>query len=258
MILEAFKQIDEFNIDQLNGSLCVINTLLCAESDTTVVCTNIKDYYTTSLSKFEIYDHHFLVITGFLNEITTSDDNQSNKIIKKFIAVFSFCHWKLIIFSGVECTGEMITLMTTKQLYCIAQGKYFSDINSLLRFLQPFLVGNGASLMMNTPAKRKGNRDSCNVEHDYYQNIHWWHLFGINSNGTENPQAFYVWKVNNYISDIMFFMINNQSFIHSGEQNKRFKRIKFPVYTNMYTLLSILLSSGYQISFLKRNSIKVK
>lgn len=142
--------------------------------------------------------------------------------------------------------------MTTKQLYCITQGKHFSGVNVQLHFLQPFLVGNSTSLVMNTPTKRHGNRDSCNVKHDYYQNMHWWHPFGINTNGSyRKSSSFYVWKVN-----LKHRVFHIKSFIHSGEQNKRFYKIncKFPIYIQTCINYSAFY---YQISFFKKNSIKV-
>ena len=175
---------------------------------------------------------------GAMANAFISDNIQPMVNIRAIITmcVYSFYQWEQNSLMRCGCNGGIInyTVQQKPSLVCILQSITVTAAN--------------ASHLMNTFSEHNGGI-SYSVEHDSYQDMHFWHLFlaFISVNGAENFQI-YTWKVNSTKNTVKFIFMNNQKLLACSSDHDK-ARFQFLDYTRRHDI-----SSGYLIScnFLKR------
>ena len=192
---------------------------------------------------------------GAMANVFTSDYTQSTENIKGIlntsIALYSLIFYQWEQNNLVRCGGIIIP-SDTELLHYTADEK--PSTNLLLCFLQSITITAGnASHLMNILIEQYDRvpLDEHAVEHDSYQDMHFWHLVlaCISLNGTEKFLISHAWGVNG-TTDIM-----NQNLITCRKYSLFNKRLDlFLDYTRRHNI-----PSGYQIdcSFFKRKCFKV-
>ena len=187
---------------------------------------------------------------GVMGTVCTSDCIQSMESIKQIIttSIYSCYQWKQNNLVRGGCNKGIIILLDTKLLHCTAQQK-------LLCILQLITVTAGnASHLMNTFTEHN-DRISYNVEHDSYQDMHFWHLFllCISLNGAENFQI-YAWKVNSTKHTVKSFPKNNQNLLPCSSDHEKV-RIQFPDYARKHSISCGYLSWNFFIRKVRYSSL---
>ena len=233
---------------------------------------NISMYYDYDFSirttaKFTIHD--FTITTGAHNVVAVTVVLLESKKVTPL--TYSFYQWKLK--SLVKCGGNRKIITTvhvaTGSFYCTTQTKPLNDMNLMLYFLQSEITCIASQLMNIFSEHDKISLNSCSVECDSYQDIHRYHLC-ISLNGTGISKVYYVWKDNKIIKFMKFKSFVTEKSVFFNTNIKKYRKSHttvslsgkklnlFPhIIIGGYKQCSISLSSGYQIYFFKRNSIKV-
>lgn len=247
---------------QLFNSIHTVNSALSTGNISVVGYLNIyrDDDFCLRMSEIFVI-HHLFPIAG--------TPNAEIRLCRKLMLKLDYAENVKIILSAYwnfhslkdERNGEKITSMATTICYCTTQARRLSDINPLLNFLLSELACDTSNLINTFTEHDRKWLSNCNTERDSNQDIYWY-LECISLSGTEDSQAFNVWKVNNStkVMKFMFFMTDQ-----SGNEHKRVQIIvslsgkefiSFPDSTGKY-IQSSILSNGYQKIFFKRNKIKV-
>ena len=195
-----------------------------------------------------IFDHICVMNSpsnGAVANTFTSDYIQPVENIRAIITMCINSFEQNLAIGG--CNGGVITSLDTELLHNAQQNP------SINRILQSVTVtAENASHMMNTFTEHD-SRISYNVEHDSYQDMHFWHLFSlcISLHGAENFQI-HVWKVNSTRNMVKSFTMNNQNLLAHSSDKARFQ---FPVYIRRHNISCGYLSCSFFIRKVRYSSL---